>query len=397
MQKPALALLLLSLGFVACAEDPRQPVVHPGAAPTVTRHPKGTLAEQVAVVAAKSQPRTLGMDAASHALDVASASAELAAEPTPVACQLNETSRAAGLYLNDARSPGRVALTFDDGPHPGKTPRVLDLLQQHGLHATFFVVGAAIRPTTYHLLQRMVAEGHVIGSHSYNHDIKMATRRPGRGSIDYVRGQHEVTRILIDLALMAQSADDFTRLYRRIFEQKEVVYLPASALRRWPTYFERHRALLEEAGYVEGTRPYAVLYSRPPGGAPYLEPSEPWQREVYDAALAEAGLVNVMWHDESGDTNPEKRHDFAFLTANLQRGFKRGGVVLVHDYIRSDALSTALSAAFAPVAQTRPQIVPLAELAQDKFGCDETTLRASLYPRGEPQTRVATAATSAVR
>jgi len=60
-----------------------------------------------------------------------------------------------------------VALTMDDGPVPG-TAHVLELLKRKGVHATFFVVGqlARRRPA---LLRRMVAEGNVVGNHSWNH------------------------------------------------------------------------------------------------------------------------------------------------------------------------------------------------------------------------------------
>jgi peptidoglycan/xylan/chitin deacetylase (PgdA/CDA1 family) len=61
-----------------------------------------------------------------------------------------------------------VALTFDDGPHPEWTPRVLDALAQHGARATFFVVGerAARHPG---IVQRIAAEGHAVGHHSWTH------------------------------------------------------------------------------------------------------------------------------------------------------------------------------------------------------------------------------------
>lgn len=61
-----------------------------------------------------------------------------------------------------------VALTFDDGPDATQTPPVLDLLHARGITATFFVVGnkAEVQPE---LIRRMVAEGHALGLHSYNH------------------------------------------------------------------------------------------------------------------------------------------------------------------------------------------------------------------------------------
>jgi len=65
-------------------------------------------------------------------------------------------------------TPGTVALTFDDGPHPRWTPMVLDALALARVKATFFLVGqrAAEHPD---LVRRMAAEGHVIGNHGWSH------------------------------------------------------------------------------------------------------------------------------------------------------------------------------------------------------------------------------------
>lgn len=63
---------------------------------------------------------------------------------------------------------GEVALTFDDGPDPTWTPRVLDQLAEADVVATFFVIGeqASRHPD---LVRRMVAEGHTVGQHSFYH------------------------------------------------------------------------------------------------------------------------------------------------------------------------------------------------------------------------------------
>lgn len=61
-----------------------------------------------------------------------------------------------------------VALTFDDGPTPGQTDRVLDILKHEKVHATFFMLGRRIKEDPK-LARRAVAEGHLIGNHSYNH------------------------------------------------------------------------------------------------------------------------------------------------------------------------------------------------------------------------------------
>lgn len=63
---------------------------------------------------------------------------------------------------------GKVALTFDDGPHPIHTPQILNVLREEGMKAAFFCIG---RHAEKHpeLLRQMLAEGHVIGNHTYLH------------------------------------------------------------------------------------------------------------------------------------------------------------------------------------------------------------------------------------
>jgi len=61
-----------------------------------------------------------------------------------------------------------IALTFDDGPSSGVTPRVLDALAAHNARATFFVVGGFAKGHP-DLLRRIVSEGSAIGNHSYSH------------------------------------------------------------------------------------------------------------------------------------------------------------------------------------------------------------------------------------
>jgi peptidoglycan-N-acetylglucosamine deacetylase len=61
-----------------------------------------------------------------------------------------------------------VAMTFDDGPHPTLTSRLLDILKTKGVKATFFLIGqnAAAYPD---IVRRIAAEGHEIGNHSWSH------------------------------------------------------------------------------------------------------------------------------------------------------------------------------------------------------------------------------------
>lgn len=62
----------------------------------------------------------------------------------------------------------KIALTFDDGPHPYYTEQLLDGLQERGIVATFFVTGehAKLHPD---IIKRMQEEGHLIGNHTYSH------------------------------------------------------------------------------------------------------------------------------------------------------------------------------------------------------------------------------------
>lgn len=61
-----------------------------------------------------------------------------------------------------------VALTFDDGPHPAYTPKLLDILDRYGVKATFFVVGMMARRYP-NLVKEEAARGHVVGNHTYHH------------------------------------------------------------------------------------------------------------------------------------------------------------------------------------------------------------------------------------
>jgi peptidoglycan/xylan/chitin deacetylase (PgdA/CDA1 family) len=61
-----------------------------------------------------------------------------------------------------------VALTFDDGPDPGFTPRVLDILARHRARATFFLIGVRAAAAS-NLVKRIGDEGHAIGNHSWDH------------------------------------------------------------------------------------------------------------------------------------------------------------------------------------------------------------------------------------
>ena len=64
--------------------------------------------------------------------------------------------------------PPEIALTFDDGPHPVYTKKLLDGLRKRGVKATFFLIGENIEGNE-ELVKQMAEDGHLIGNHTYSH------------------------------------------------------------------------------------------------------------------------------------------------------------------------------------------------------------------------------------
>jgi peptidoglycan/xylan/chitin deacetylase (PgdA/CDA1 family) len=99
-----------------------------------------------------------------------------------------------------------VALTFDDGPHPETTPRLLDVLAQHHARATFFLVGE--NATRFPGLVRRIADaGHAVGIHGLRHET-MVLQNPKRAAADL----RAARRIIAGAAGFADSAA--VRLFR---------------------------------------------------------------------------------------------------------------------------------------------------------------------------------------
>ncbi len=87
-----------------------------------------------------------------------------------------------------------VVLTFDDGPIPATTPRILDVLAAECVRATFFMLGMNVAEAT-HLARRAYDEGHSIGSHSFSHPT-LAKISPAAAIADIDRGIDAVTEAL---------------------------------------------------------------------------------------------------------------------------------------------------------------------------------------------------------
>jgi peptidoglycan-N-acetylglucosamine deacetylase len=80
-------------------------------------------------------------------------------------------SNASGISFSRVHVSGNyIAITFDDGPHPQNTPRLLDMLRARNIKATFYVIGRSVELYPQ-IVRRTVAEGHEIGNHSHTHRL----------------------------------------------------------------------------------------------------------------------------------------------------------------------------------------------------------------------------------
>jgi peptidoglycan/xylan/chitin deacetylase (PgdA/CDA1 family) len=80
-------------------------------------------------------------------------------------------SRNSGVTFTRVPMTGKfVAITFDDGPHPQNTPRLLNMLRERNIPATFYVIGRSV-DLYPQIVRRCVQEGHEIGNHSHTHRL----------------------------------------------------------------------------------------------------------------------------------------------------------------------------------------------------------------------------------
>ncbi|MFD9005182.1 glycosyltransferase [Streptomyces sp. NPDC059582] len=170
----------------------------------------------------------------------------------------------------------RVVLTFDDGPDPKWTPRVLDILKKHHAHAVFFVTGtmASRYPD---LVKRMIAEGHEVGLHTFNHpDLSYQSK----ARIDWELSQNQLA--------LAGAAGIRSSLFRPPYSSS------ADAMddRSWPV-----------TEYV-GSRGYLTVVND--------TDSEDWRRPGVDTIVRNAtphggkGAI-VLMHDSGGDRHQTVR------------------------------------------------------------------------------------------
>ncbi|WP_330339663.1 bifunctional polysaccharide deacetylase/glycosyltransferase family 2 protein [Streptomyces sp. NBC_00557] len=184
----------------------------------------------------------------------------------------------------------RIVLTFDDGPDPTWTPKVLDVLKRHHAHAVFFVTGTM---TSRHpdLVRRMVAEGHEVGVHTFGHpDLSYhSTRR-----IDWELSQSQLA--------LAGAAGIRSSLFRPPYSS----FADAMDDRSWPV-----------TEYV-GSRGYLTVVDD--------IDSEDWRRPGVARIIRNAtphggkGAV-VLMHDSGGDRHQTVQALDRYLSRLQQQGY----------------------------------------------------------------------------
>jgi peptidoglycan-N-acetylglucosamine deacetylase len=109
-----------------------------------------------------------------------------------------------------------IALTFDDGPWPESTAQVLDILKQNQIKGTFFVIGQNVKNYP-DLLKREIAEGHVVGNHTWHHWYQFLNPQAAAYEIDHTADLiYQVTGIKTNLfrppgGIMHNGVADYAR------------------------------------------------------------------------------------------------------------------------------------------------------------------------------------------
>ncbi len=122
-------------------------------------------------------------------------------------------------YTHGRRDQMKVALTFDDGPNPPRTDQVMEILDSRGARGTFFVLGKWVDryPQAF---QRIVAQGHCVGNHSYLHEAHLGDFDRAEAAIGNLLGRP--TRYL-----RAHYFNFFTCLYSPVAMSREMKIVDA--------------------------------------------------------------------------------------------------------------------------------------------------------------------------
>ncbi len=87
----------------------------------------------------------------------------------------------------------KIALTFDDGPHPKKTKKIIDVLEKYGVTATFFVVGVNVKNYS-NGMKEIIDRGYEIGNHTFSHRV-LKNSDPASLENELLLTEHEIKKL----------------------------------------------------------------------------------------------------------------------------------------------------------------------------------------------------------
>lgn len=157
------------------------------------------------------------------------------------------------------RGPARpeVALTFDDGPSPETTPRVLELLAAAGVRATFFVVGRKARAHP-ELVRAIVSAGHEVGLHGFDHDRLFSLRWPAKVARDIARTQEALAHAGAPRATLFRPPIGFASHFTVFGARRAQVTLVGCSARAFDGFAQADPERVTER-LVRAARPGALL------------------------------------------------------------------------------------------------------------------------------------------
>ena len=156
MKKSHIFTVLIVLFVAACNSAQTQTNTQSPLEPRVIVVPPDEMSRPPSLAPATTA--TTATPSATNAAPIAS----LAIPPT------NKSLPRRAAYNSCNVSDNSIAITFDDGPHPQLTPKLLDLLKERGIKATFYVVGKNVEAYP-EIAKRIIEEGHELGNHTWNH------------------------------------------------------------------------------------------------------------------------------------------------------------------------------------------------------------------------------------
>ena len=186
MRTPQGLLLGLALGVLAgCGPAVTSAAPSPSAPARASAAPAPS-----AKAPATRKPRPAGVPVQRKPVPSKSAKAKAKAKPARSKPKRQASGPAASLMRSGRAG---VALTFDDGPDPVQTPRMLDLLKREHVKATFCLVGENVAAYPG-LVRRIAAEGHTLCNHTWRHSLTLGKKKPAAIRADLRRTNKAIQR-----------------------------------------------------------------------------------------------------------------------------------------------------------------------------------------------------------